>query len=82
MEAIVLLEGRPAILVQNQDFAPQEGDWAVLDGHRAAIRESIARVGRVEVSGHASLDWIGTGVPRRPGRRHDEPSCGGRVLAR
>ncbi|HET6352777.1 serine protease [Streptomyces sp.] len=60
MEAIVLLEGRPAILVQNQDFAPQDGDWAVLDGHRAAIRESIARVGRVEVSGHASLDWIGT----------------------
>ncbi|MEV6398999.1 serine protease [Streptomyces sp. NPDC051907] len=60
LEAIVLLEGRPAILVQNQDFASQQGDWAVLDGHRAAIRESIARVGRVEVSGHASLDWIGT----------------------
>ncbi|MEU4492075.1 serine protease [Streptomyces sp. NPDC023998] len=60
MEAIVLLEGRPAILIQNHDFAPQEGDWAVLDGHRAAIRESIARVGRVEVSGHASLDWLGT----------------------
>ncbi|MFI1397223.1 trypsin-like serine peptidase [Streptomyces sp. NPDC020681] len=60
MEAIVLLEGRPAILVQNQDFASQAGDWAVLDGHRAAIRESIARVGRVEVSGHASLDWVGT----------------------
>ncbi|MET7619249.1 serine protease [Streptomyces sp. NPDC005408] len=60
LEAIVLLEGRPAILVQNQDFTSQEGDWAVLDGHRAAIRESIARVGRVEVSGHASLDWLGT----------------------
>lgn len=60
MEAIVLLEGRPAILVQNHDFAPQVGDWAVLDGHRAAIRESIARVGRVEVSGHTSLDWVGT----------------------
>jgi hypothetical protein len=60
MEAIVLLEGRPAILVQHQDFPSQEGDWAVLDGHRAAIRESIAHVGRVEVSGHASLDWVGT----------------------
>ncbi|MGI5404581.1 trypsin-like serine peptidase [Streptomyces sp. CA-135486] len=60
MEAIVLLEGRPAILIQNHDFAPQEGDWAVLDAARAAIRESIARVGRVEVSGHASLDWLGT----------------------
>ncbi|MGW2417318.1 trypsin-like serine peptidase [Streptomyces tubercidicus] len=60
MEAIVLLEGRPAILVQHQDFAPQQGDWAVLDGHRAAIRASLARVGRVELSGHLSLDWLGT----------------------
>ncbi|MGW6454951.1 trypsin-like serine peptidase [Streptomyces sp. NPDC055078] len=59
IEAIVLLEGRPAILVQDQDFTPQDGDWAVLNGHRAAIRESIARVGRVEVTGH-DLDWLGT----------------------
>ncbi|MFD5322320.1 trypsin-like serine peptidase [Streptomyces sp. NPDC127092] len=61
VEAIVLLEGRPAILVQGQDFASQEGDWSVLDASRAAIRESIARVGRVEVTGHHSLEWIGTG---------------------
>ncbi|MEE4418561.1 trypsin-like serine peptidase [Streptomyces bugieae] len=60
MEAIVLLEGRPAILVQNHDFAAQQGDWAVLDGHRAAIRDSLARIGRVELSGHISLDWLGT----------------------
>ncbi|MEE1757434.1 trypsin-like serine peptidase [Streptomyces sp. SP18CS02] len=61
MEAIVLLEGRPAILVRGNDFASQEGDWAVLDGHRESIRASTARVGRVEVSGHVNLDWIGTG---------------------
>ncbi|MEU0275653.1 serine protease [Streptomyces sp. NPDC006307] len=61
MEAIVLLEGRPALLVQDSDFPSQAGDWAVLDGHRPAIRDSIARVGRVEVTGHLSLDWIGTG---------------------
>ncbi|MFI8961901.1 trypsin-like serine peptidase [Streptomyces sp. NPDC053493] len=60
VEAIVLLEGRPAILVQGQDFAPQPGDWSVLEAGRAAIRESIARVGRVEVTGHPNLDWIGT----------------------
>ncbi|WMX44055.1 serine protease [Streptomyces roseicoloratus] len=60
VEAIVLLEGRPAILVQGQDFASQEGDWSVLDAGRDSIRESIARVGRVEVTGHHSLDWIGT----------------------
>ncbi|MFG2998979.1 trypsin-like serine peptidase [Streptomyces sp. NPDC048340] len=60
VEAIVLLEGRPALLVQGQDFATPTDDWAVLDGHRAPIRESIARVGRVEVTGHPSLDWVGT----------------------
>ncbi|MEN8652776.1 serine protease [Streptomyces sp. 21So2-11] len=60
VEAIVLLEGRPAILIQGRDFASQQGDWSVLDGHRAAIRDSIARVGRVEVSGHTDLDWLGT----------------------
>ncbi|MGW6564162.1 trypsin-like serine peptidase [Streptomyces sp. NPDC054975] len=60
VEAIVLLEGRPAILVQGQDFAAQDGDWSVLEAGRAAIRESIARVGRVEVTGHPSLDWVGT----------------------
>ncbi|MEV0374705.1 serine protease [Streptomyces sp. NPDC050636] len=67
MEAIVLLEGRPAILVQHHDFTSQQGDWAVLDGHRAAICESIARVGRVEVSGHVSLDWLGTAFLVSPG---------------
>ncbi|MFD9302533.1 trypsin-like serine peptidase [Streptomyces sp. NPDC060048] len=61
VEAIVLLEGRPAILVQGQDFASQPGDWALLDGQRPGIRSSIERVGRVEVSGHAELDWLGTG---------------------
>ncbi|MFF1494689.1 trypsin-like serine peptidase [Streptomyces sp. NPDC058304] len=60
VEAIVLLEGRPALLIQGQDFPTQQGDWVVLEGQRAAIRESIARVGRVEVTGHASLDWLGT----------------------
>ncbi|MFE7130562.1 trypsin-like serine peptidase [Streptomyces sp. NPDC057638] len=60
MEAIVLLEGRPALLVQRQDFPDQAGDWAVLNGRRAGIHDSILRVGRVEVSGHPSLDWLGT----------------------
>ncbi|MFG2639851.1 trypsin-like serine peptidase [Streptomyces sp. NPDC048370] len=60
VEAIVLLEGRPAILVQGQNFGVQDGDWSVLEAGRDAIRESIARVGRVEVTGHPSLDWVGT----------------------
>ncbi|MFK0296749.1 trypsin-like serine peptidase [Streptomyces sp. NPDC090442] len=61
VEAVVLSEGRPALLVERQDFAPQQGDWAVLESQRAAIRESLARVGRVAVSGHVDLDWLGAG---------------------
>ncbi|MFG2334342.1 trypsin-like serine peptidase [Streptomyces sp. NPDC048604] len=60
VEAIVLLEGRPAVLVQGGDFAAQEGEWALLDAHRDGIRASLARVGRVEVRGHPRLDWVGT----------------------
>ncbi|WP_308072278.1 trypsin-like serine peptidase [Streptomyces bambusae] len=60
MEAIVLLEGRPALLVQGSDFTTPQGDWGILDAARPAIRESIARVGRVEVGGHLDFDWLGT----------------------
>ncbi|MEV4192939.1 trypsin-like serine peptidase [Streptomyces toxytricini] len=67
VEAIVLLEGRPAILVQGRDFPSQQGDWAVLDGHRAAIRESLVRVGRVDVEGHPRLAWAGTAFMVAPG---------------
>jgi V8-like Glu-specific endopeptidase len=64
VEAIILLVARPALLVQSGDF-PGSGalppEWAHLDDHRASIRDSIARVGRIEVTGHPDLDWVGTG---------------------
>jgi S1-C subfamily serine protease len=61
VEAIVLLEGRPALPVQGGDFWNPPEEWRSLLDHRAAIRESIARVGRIDVTGHPDLDWIGTG---------------------
>ncbi|MFD9519000.1 trypsin-like serine peptidase [Streptomyces sp. NPDC059979] len=61
VQAIVLLEGRPAIPVRDRDFAARPGAWAALEEQRAGIRASVARVGRVEVAGHAELDWLGTG---------------------
>jgi hypothetical protein len=60
LEAIVLLEGRPAILIQGGDFLPPPHDWARLTGARAGIREVIARSGRVEVTGHLDYEWVGT----------------------
>ena len=61
MEAIILLEGRPAILIQQGDFLQPPNEWSHLADRRDAMREVIARVGRVEVDGHLDLDWIGTG---------------------
>jgi len=60
LRAIVLLEGRPAILIQEGDFlAPPQG-WSRLADRREDICEVIARCGRIEVNGHLNLDWLGT----------------------
>jgi hypothetical protein len=60
LEAIVLLEGRPAILIQDGDFLQPPHEWSRLTHRRERIREVIARSGRVEVNGHLNLDWVGT----------------------
>ena len=49
MRAIVHLEGRPAILIDDGDFGAPPPEWARLTARRAQIREVIARSGRVEV---------------------------------
>jgi hypothetical protein len=60
LRAIVSLEGRPAILIEDGDFGPPPPEWSRLTDRRAQIREVIARSGRVEVDGHVELDWVGT----------------------
>jgi Trypsin-like peptidase domain len=67
LEAIVFLEGRPAILIQGGDFRPPPHEWARLGRERAGIREVIARSGRVEVTGHLDFDWVGTASLVAPG---------------
>lgn len=61
LEAIVLLEGRPALLVQGGRFEQPPAQWTILNQHRARIEPMLGSVGRIEVSGHPSMDWIGTG---------------------
>lgn len=61
LEAIIELYGRPAILIQDGHFFPPPPDWEVLEGARDPIETALKSVGRVEVSGHPSLEWIGTG---------------------
>jgi hypothetical protein len=67
MRAIILLEGRPAILIQEGDFGDPPSGWARLAEHRERIREVIARAGRIEVHGHLNLDWLGTAFLVAPG---------------
>jgi hypothetical protein len=66
LEAIIVLEGRPPLFIQNGDFLQTPPEWQVLDGHRDRIKASIARVGRVEVEGHPNYEWIGTGFLAGP----------------
>src|SRR5262245_56578904 len=61
LEAIVLLVGRPAILIQEGDFMEPPKLWADLKNARDRIKDSIRRVGRIEVLNDPSLDWLGTG---------------------
>jgi Trypsin-like peptidase domain len=61
LEAIIALEGRPALFIQGGDFIQVPIEWQILIGHRDAIKTSIARVGRVQVTGHPNYEWIGTG---------------------
>lgn len=61
LEAIVLLAGRPALLIMNGDFMPPPPLWTGLTAARDAIRSVIARVGRIEVSHNPNFEWLGTG---------------------
>lgn len=62
-EAIVVLTGRPSLLIQNGTFEmPDSAVWqADLTVAKSAIEAVIARTGRVEVFNHFNFDWVGTG---------------------
>lgn len=61
LEAIVHIEGRPAILVQDRHFFPPPAKWQFLEQEREKIEANCLRVGRIEVNGHPSYEWVGTG---------------------
>jgi hypothetical protein len=60
LEAVISLEGRPAILIQNGRFATPPAPWRILDEVRNSIQEACQSVGRIEVD-HPFLDYAGTG---------------------
>lgn len=61
LEAIVLIEGRPALFIQNGHFFPPPTEWQVLEEVREDVETACRSVGRIELAGHPSYDWVGTG---------------------
>jgi V8-like Glu-specific endopeptidase len=61
LEAIILIEGRPPILIQDGKFFPPPSQWAHLEEHRTSIEEAFRSVGRVEATGLPGLPFVGTG---------------------
>lgn len=60
LEAIVLLFGRPALLVQDDDFAAPPEEWKHLEAKREMLKGIIPSVGRVDLENHHTFPWCGT----------------------
>ena len=60
LEAIVHLFGRPALLVQDDDFAAPPEEWKSLEGKRSMLKGIIPSVGRVDLENHHTFPWCGT----------------------
>jgi endonuclease G len=62
LEAIVLPNGlRPAFNVQNDTFTDLPDPWKPLNNHRPFLQTCIRGIGRINVPGHATLQYAGTG---------------------
>ena len=67
LETIVNRVGRPVLEVANDDYVvegPEAAIWEARLGNatvRAALRNVIPSVGRIEVDNHPDLTWVGTG---------------------
>jgi hypothetical protein len=67
LEAIVQLEGRPAIRVRDGTFDAPPSQWRHLEDCRAAIEGVIASVGRVQAEPPPQLRWLATAFMVGPG---------------
>ena len=62
LEAIVLVLGRPAILIQHGDYLAQPEPWDILEPEHAHLKQKFPSVGRIEISQDGLLPQeIGTG---------------------
>jgi hypothetical protein len=61
LEAVLLVYGRPALLVSQGRLATVPPFWNLIEDQREDIEVAQRGVGRIELFGHPELDWAGTG---------------------
>lgn len=61
LECVILLYGRPGLLVSEGRMAQGPAFWNVLEDQRDDIELTQRAVGRIELVGHPDYDWAGTG---------------------
>jgi hypothetical protein len=61
LECVLLLYGRPALLVSGNRLTSVPPFWNVLEDQREDIEMAQRGVGRIELLGHPEVDWAGTG---------------------
>lgn len=61
LEAIILIQGRPALLIQDGHFSEPPPEWEILEEKRESIERNCQSVGRIELLRHPSRTWAGTG---------------------
>jgi Trypsin-like peptidase domain len=61
LECVLLLYGRPAVLISDGMLAAVPPYWNVLEDQREDVEMAQRGVGRIELLGHPEYDWAGTG---------------------
>jgi hypothetical protein len=61
LECVLLLYGRPAVLINANGLASVPPFWNLLEDQRDEIEVAQRGVGRIELLGHPEFDWAGTG---------------------
>jgi len=61
LEVVLLLYGRPSLLVSEGRLANPPPFWNVLEDQREDVEMAQRGVGRIEMFGHPEFDWAGTG---------------------
>jgi hypothetical protein len=61
LECVLLLYGRPAVLIRQGSLGSVPPYWNLLEDQREDIELAARGVGRIELLGHPEFDWAGTG---------------------